>query len=366
MESIERFIKLCTLRVVRLLLSVRRRETAHEAVLTNILVVRQHDQLGDMLCAVPLLRVLRERYPTCSITLVTSGINHEIMLHHPFVDEVLLYPKGKLVKIVGFLRTLRRKSFQLAIVPSTVSFSFTSALISLASKASIRVGPRAINGMENSSGFCYTLPVDLRWDSDPHRHQAKRNLDILQPLGLTSDNLSTTIGLTEEEIKAAAQTLSDFRQKYRCLVGMHPGAGKIVNRWDVSRFAALANRLNREQAAGIVITAGPMDDAVIGNLLPSLRCEYLLLQRKPIRHVAAVINDLNLFIVNDTGIMHVAGATSVQLLALFGPTDPLQWAPVGSKNHYVRARGGDLRQLSEEEVYQMALLSLPSGTKSPD
>jgi ADP-heptose:LPS heptosyltransferase len=83
-----------------------------------------------------------------------------------------------------------------------------------------------------------------------------------------------------------------------------------------------------------------------------------VVERRPLRQVAAIIDRLDLFISNDTGIMHVAGATETSLLALFGPTDPLQWAPVGRKNRFLASPDGDIRSLSVDEVANTAALQL--------
>ena len=45
--------------------------------------------------------------------------------------------------------------------------------------------------------------------------------------------------------------------------------------------------------------------------------------------------------------------TSFDVLSIFGPTDPLQWAPVGTKNRYIHSRDGNINSLTPEEVYAM-------------
>jgi ADP-heptose:LPS heptosyltransferase len=362
-EQIESLLKKCSLVALRYFVRVPETIQTIDPRVKNILVVRQHDQLGDMLCAIPLLHALRSSFPSAHITLITGVVNHDIMLHHPYVDRVLLFPKGNLLSIIKFGHLLRKSEYDLAIVPATVSFSFTSALISLIAGARVRIGPRSIGTTDNPAGFCFTNAVDLDWTSEPHRHQTLRNLDLLLPVGILSEDLSTTIGFTSSEKTTASSYISEYRRKYRWLVGIHPGAGKIENRWPAEKFASLVNRLSREHSTGIVISIGPMDNDVFENIRPHLQCEYLLLRNKPIREVAAVIDQLDLFISNDTGLMHVAGATTVHLLALFGPTDPLQWAPVGKKNHYLASRESNIRQISEDEVYQMAILILSASLK---
>ncbi|TAK64044.1 MAG: lipopolysaccharide heptosyltransferase 1, partial [Bacteroidetes bacterium] len=57
------------------------------------------------------------------------------------------------------------------------------------------------------------------------------------------------------------------------------------------------------------------------------------------------------FISNDTGIMHVAGATKTPLLALFGPTDPLQWSSQKKGDSFIAAEDGDINSISVEEVF---------------
>lgn len=329
----------------------------------NILVVRQHDQLGDMLCAVPLLRALRKNFPQAQITLVASPVNAAIMLNHPCVDKVLTYNKVKWRDVVRFIHMLRKTSYDLAVVPITVSSSLTSDLIALLSRASYRIGGSSLNGQKNPSAFCYTTLVDLKWISAPHRHQTQRNLDILKPFGITTENLEHEIGLTSDEIMKAQKFLFELRHRNRLIVGFHPGAGKPENRWGAKQFAHIANKVFNEFQAGIVITVGPMDDEPFEEMKNYLDCQFLALYKKPLREVAAIINELDLFVTNDTGILHVAAGTNANVLALFGPTDAMQWAPLGKKNRYIASKDGKISSISVEEVYTAISLILNENRK---
>ena len=317
-----------------------------------------------MLCAVPLLRALRMKFPGAHIVLVTSPVNHAIMLNHPFVDAVLQYRKSPF-SLLQFYRAFRGRRYDLAVVPTTVSISATSNFIALLSGARMRIGPRSLAGQGNAGSYCFTTGVDLDWQNEPRRHQTLRNLDILAPLNVPPGSLSMTIGITPSEKSAAQRFISSPRSRRKVLVGMHPGAGKVMNQWPPDRFASLADRLHEEHGAGIVVTAGPMDDDPLQALRGHIRSEFLIVERQPIRTVAAIIDQIDLFITNDTGIMHVAAATSASVLALFGPTDPLQWAPVGSKNKYIAAPDGLIGSLSVEQVYQMAVVALEDLARPP-
>lgn len=330
----------------------------------HILVVRQHDQLGDMLCAVPLLRALRTNFPDAHITLAASPVNFEIMRHHPYVNEILNYNKKLFLRspssFIEFLRTLRKRRYDLAIVPVTVSISLTSNLLAFVSRATMRLGAESLNNIVNPTSFLFNVRTSLHWENDPHRHQTLRNLDILKPLEIAADNLQTVIGITEEEKSEAARFLSSFFSEHKILIGFHPGAGKFANRWNAERFAETANQLCEKFFAAAVITAGPMDDEPVNTMLRHIRSPHLLVRRKSIRSDAAIVSLLNVFITNDTGIMHVAAATGVPTLSLFGPTDPLQWAPMGTKNRYIYGRNNDVNTITNQEVVDTACEMLSS------
>jgi len=65
---------------------------------------------------------------------------------------------------------------------------------------------------------------------------------------------------------------------------------------------------------------------------------YLVARNMPIVKLAALVSRAGLFIGNDSGCSHLAAALGVPTLALFGPTDPLSWAPRGEKAFWLQGK----------------------------
>lgn len=327
----------------------------------SILVIRQHNQLGDMLCVVPLLRGLRAKYPSARITLMASPVNYEIMLNNRWLDEVILYDKRELLKngrirFKSLLKLIKgiRGRFGLVLVPGTVSTSFTSDLLAFLTGAHVRIGVAGLNGEPNKSAFFFNVPVNLDWRGDPHRHQSARNLDIGAPLSLEVSDLSHEITLTETEVAQGKIEATRLRAAKTYLFGFHPGAGKPPNQWPAESFADLIKRLLSDYSAAAFITSGPMDDEVDRILLKSLNGRVELLKNRGIREVASIIKEVNLFVTNDTGLLHVAAGVGAPTVGLFGPTDPHQWAPIGDRIRYIQGEGSNVAAISPARVFELA------------
>lgn len=328
----------------------------------SILVIRQHNQLGDMLCVVPLLRALRCKYPRARLVLMTSTVNHEVMEGNRFLDGALLYDKREFLgrwmirvgALLSFVRRLRAAKFDAVIVPSTVSMSFTSDFFAFLTGAATRIGPSQLNGIPNPSGFVYTEGVDLDWRRDPRRHQTRRNLDVVAARGINTEDLSCEITLTAEEKEQGREVLASVRKDRGLVLAIHPGAGKAPNRWPAARFAEVTNSLAERWNAAVLITAGPMDDEPIQEMRSGLHCKYQLITNQPIRRVASILSEVDLLISNDTGIMHVGAAVGAPVLSLFGPTDSLQWAPLGERNRCLSAQNGDITEIGVDDVLETA------------
>jgi ADP-heptose:LPS heptosyltransferase len=346
--------------VARRIYQVSPRAELDPAHVHRILIIRQHNQLGDMLCVVPLLRALRAQFPRAAVDLLASPGNAQMMRHHRLLAEVLIFNKKEYlrrlgvrpIRIMRMARELRARKYDLVAVPATISVSLTSDILAALTGAAHRFGPRSINGVSNPGAFLYTHPVDLDWRQSPSRHQTLRNADLLSAVVPAPEDLSHEITLTAAETGEGRQTAQRLRNGKDLLVFLHPGAGKPANRWPVESFAHLARSLQQEFDVSVVASIGPMDHEVYRILYSLLGDAIQYDVNTPIRAFASTLSYADLLITNDTGIMHVAASVQSAVLSLFGPTNPREWAPIAHTSRYIH--GSPIGEIPVTSVLAMA------------
>ena len=125
---------------------------------------------------------------------------------------------------------------------------------------------------------------------------------------------------------------------------IHPGSGSPGKNWPMEAFIKLSRRLS---ASGHLVAwiRGPAEADFTEAIAPDR-----VLDRPSLEALAATIGQSRLFIGNDSGVSHLAGAMGTPSVVLFGPTDPAIWRPDGRRVRIVRAGGGDLAGLQVEDV----------------
>ena len=106
---------------------------------------------------------------------------------------------------------------------------------------------------------------------------------------------------------------------------IHPGSGSAAKNWPAERFAAVIRALD----APVRLVVGEADvdvaaaiDARVGRRLPRL-------EHAPLEEVASRLAGCRAYLGNDSGVSHLAGLCGARTIALFGPTSPDVWRPIG-------------------------------------
>ncbi|NOX17304.1 MAG: glycosyltransferase family 9 protein [Chlorobi bacterium] len=300
----------------------------------NILIVRQHNQFGDMLASVPLFRAIKEKFPECKITLIAGPDNSYAVEKNIFIDRLVVFEKKRIFHPLYFFNftKITRENYDAVIVPSTVSLSATSHLIAAMAKSEGKIAPASLNGNHNPLSFLFDYGIDLNWNENPDRHVSDFIQDIIRPFGIETNNLRSQITFDEEDKKTALEFIDEYGlNKAERMVGLHVGAGKPLNRWSLDNFKEVIAYLRNEFEAKIFLTGSDADAHVIENLFEKLGEKLPVFMNRTIPQLAALIDESDLFITNDTGVLHVAAATNVPQISIFGPTNPKNWGAVGEE-----------------------------------
>lgn len=166
----------------------------------------------------------------------------------------------------------------------------------------------------------------------------------------------------------AAEGLPATVRASKRLLVLGPGATRAGKAWPVEHFAALAAALTGQggllEDAIVVPTGGPMDRAaaaVIGAGVPAE--QFIDMTGADLLTTAALMAQANLFVGNDSGMMHLAAASGAPTLGLFGPTDERLYGPWGERASAVRAPGvsvvfGKTSKTVSKTETQMGLLTV--------
>lgn len=298
----------------------------------------QNSFLGDTLLSLPLAKRLKEILPGCRLTALTRPQTEDVFRRSPWVDEVLLDDKrGADRGPRGFWRMARRirdARFDLALVAHR---SLRSAL--LAWLAGI---PRRIGFSASAGSFLFHETVFFPWGMP----DLERNLALLLPLkpdlragGEDSVYLSERRGPAEDSRGLDRRLAEAGVAPGERLVGIHPGSAWPTKRWLPERFAALARRLAREAGLKVLLLGGPEDAALSAGIARTAGEGVLDWTGKTsLPELIELSGRLSLLITNDSGPMHVAAASGVPTLAIFGPTTrELGFFPYGRGHRVLEA-----------------------------
>lgn len=305
--------------------------------------MRGPNWVGDAVMCEPALTALRSLFPAAEMALLVKPAIGELLKGHPAVNRIVTYEdRGKHGGLAGkweLALELRRQRFDLAILFQN---AFEAALLTFLAGIPQRYG-YATDG--RSMLLSHPVAVPPRSQIG---HQVQYYFDMLRPLGLSGSPLTPRLFLSEQEERACESKLGQTGvSPADLMIGLNPGSTYGgAKRWLPERFAETADQLMREVDAGaagggsparVVIVGARGEEALGRTIAGRMKAKPIVLSgQTSIRELMAVIKRCGLFITNDTGPMHIAGAFGVPVVAVFGPTDSRTTSPFGQAHTIVR------------------------------
>jgi heptosyltransferase-2/heptosyltransferase-3 len=165
------------------------------------------------------------------------------------------------------------------------------------------------------------------------RHESEVYLDVVREMGIATPYSTPSIVPTPHGQQQADDLLSSFQQPIAVLHpggAQNPGVAMLDKRWSADRFAELARVLRRDGAT-VLLGGGSGDLDVVRRVAETAGLDQtsILAGKIDIETLAAVFNRTAVYVGPDTGVTHLAAAAGTPTVAIFGPTNPRRYRPLG-------------------------------------
>lgn len=282
--------------------------------------------IGDALMFTPSLNKLKEDYPSASIDVLAmyKGVkeifenldNVNRVLYHDFINSSVL-------KSLGFVLRLRGEyDVTINVYPSNRrEYNLISRIIG----SPLRCGVNYLRRNFVNFGFLNNVTIT----ENDNQHNVETNFKLCGKLsGKDPEQIPPLrIVISESDEKYAANFLNDKGIEPKDLViGFHPGCSTLKNhdkrRWETEKFSELASTLIERDSAKILIFGGPEEKDLKLDICSRVNSPSVIsVEARSILESASVMKRCNVFVSNDSSLMHIAAALKLKTVAILGPTN---------------------------------------------
>jgi heptosyltransferase III len=301
----------------------------------NLLIVRP-GAIGDTLLTFPVLKALREYYPNPHITFVSNANVLPLAIAFGLAEAVSDYGHvqwGELFSTTGIQTPAMRE--QLQDIDLAICW--------------LRDTDGLLEGNLRTAGVRRVIVAPGRLAEGMHIH-------VVQYLAQTI-GISVGVKRGKEWDGFSSGRMESLRN---APIAIHPGSGGAQKCWPTRRFATVIKwlwSLNglRGDSHSVLLLAGSADQERLHDILDSIghppEPDMLkVLLNAPLLEVAQQLQQCKCYLGNDSGITHLAAMLGVPTVALFGPSDPATWHPVGPSVRVIRAQA--LEHLGSDVVIE--------------
>ncbi len=304
----------------------------------NILIVKL-SAIGDVIHTLPSLGALRRLYPYAHITWVVEEAAADLVVNHPYLDQVLISRRKSWAKdikdgkfqpawreIRSFIKQLKSRRYDLVI---DFHGLFKSAMIVFLSRGKRKLG---YDSWQELSG----LFLNEKIPEDMNKHAVDRYLDFPRHLGATIETPDFILPANPEAEARALRLLASHTLEKKKYIAVNPVALWETKLWDNRKFAELADAIQERLKIPVVFTGSNKES--LDEITSQMKTKGIHLGgQTTLPELACIYQEARAVITTDSGPMHLAAALGTPVFALFGPTDPARTGPYGTGHTIIRA-----------------------------
>ncbi|MCL5674179.1 MAG: glycosyltransferase family 9 protein [Candidatus Omnitrophica bacterium] len=165
-------------------------------------------------------------------------------------------------------------------------------------------------------------------------HDTYQTLLLSRAIGIKNIDISPCLDIPDRFLKPARDYIKENNLTKENLVAFFPGAGIAFKRWPYENFKKLGEMLIKENYK--ILLFGNYNEIDLlkktGNsLFPVPGFKEPLFFSDPL-YTAGLLKYCRFSVSNDCGGAHLSSFAGISVVAIFGPTSPVKFAPLGNKN----------------------------------
>jgi len=294
------------------------------------IIVSRTDNVGDVVLALPMVGVLKQRYPSAEVLFLGRSYTKAVIDCCEHVDAFLDWEEVADQGTAAQAAFLRRQDADVLI------HVFPRKEIAVAAR---EAGIRYRIG--TSHRFHHLLTCNRLAHFTRRRselHEAQLNVKLLRPLGVKEvpslSELPAFYGLTK--VNPLAENLKGLLAKQRLNVIVHPKSMGNANEWSLENYARLIDSLPVDRYQ-VFVSGTEEEEVAIGEQLPFDKPNVVsLLGKLKLSEFIAFASEADALVAASTGPLHLAAALGLHAIGLYAPMrprDPGRWGPVGEHAH---------------------------------
>ncbi len=288
----------------------------------KILIIRL-SSIGDIVLATPLVRVLRKKFQDSQIDFIVKKEFSALLRYNPYITNLIELDTSKGFKeLLRLKRKILAEKYDLIIdihnnLRSIFLRTFSGAKVLKVNK---RVFKRFLLVKFKINLYKNAIPV------------AERYIETVTRFSIKNDNQGLDIFVPAEIIGVAKDKINFSSENF--YIAIAPSAKHETKRWPVERFAKLADELIEKFNAKIILLGGAEDIEICSKLKSMTQGEIInLCGKTTLLESAGVLSLCKLLVTNDSGLMHIASALKIKVVAIFGSTvKEFGFFPYGTKS----------------------------------
>ncbi len=324
----------------------------------NILVVH-FGQMGDVVLGLPALRAIRDHFRSARITtLVGKAAGEVVKLAGVSDDQIVVDRQGlrkdntlrSLRRIYDLVREVRKRRFDLVI--DLHSLSETNILGFLSGAPSRLYSNREGRSLDILGNF-----REKPAREDKSKHLVDRYLDVVAPLGIrNADRMVRFMPPKSSVDRIRGQYFNGSGSGGKNYVGMFPGAGHPSRQWPLSNFAQLARTVSAQNYVPVVFL-GPEEESASNLVRSTFPDETIIVEKLDVSGFIAAVSNVEIFVGNDTGPVHLAAAAGVPVVLLLDARAPKTYLPLSDNLNVVS--GAVISEITVGQVLASVASMLP-------